>query len=111
MDKTIVADYSGETEGSKVKVYVRVRPMENLTDPIPESVFPKKEEQTFLIKKPDETGIEHKFKFDHIFWDSDDQSQIQTHVSSNLVDHVLQGYHACCFAYGQTGSGKTYRIN
>jgi hypothetical protein len=29
---------------------------------------------------------------------------------SYQVDHVLQGYNACCFAYGQTGSGKTYSM-
>ena len=26
------------------------------------------------------------------------------------VDHVLNGYNACCFAYGQTGSGKTHSM-
>lgn len=27
-----------------------------------------------------------------------------------LVQHVLQGFNACCFAYGQTGSGKSHTM-
>lgn len=29
---------------------------------------------------------------------------------SNLINKVVEGYHATIFAYGQTGSGKTFTM-
>ena len=51
------------------------------------------------------------FSFDHVFDEHTAQEEIfrQSRVPE-LVDAVLEGYHATIFAYGQTGSGMRYLI-
>eukprot|EP00762_Andalucia_godoyi_P006558 ANDGO_05025.mRNA.1 Kinesin-like protein KIN-4A len=54
--------------------------------------------------------VEREFGFDKIFDDDATQEAVFDHVCKPLVEHVFEGFNACCFAYGQTGSGKTYSI-
>lgn len=51
-----------------------------------------------------------EFVFDRIFEGTSSQDSVYDECVGPVVEHVLQGYNACCFAYGQTGSGKTYSM-
>ena len=51
-----------------------------------------------------------EFSFDKIFPHNTTQNTMFETVAQPIVEHMLNGYNACCFAYGQTGSGKTYSI-
>lgn len=64
----------------------------------------------FDPRVPDSERVEREFSFDKVFYDNATQHEVFDHVCKPLVDHVFEGFNACCFAYGQTGSGKTYSI-
>lgn len=51
---------------------------------------------------------EREFYFDDVLDTDTDQQTVFDAVAKPLVDHVFEGFNACCFAYGQTGAGKTY---
>ena len=51
-----------------------------------------------------------KFKFSHIFKDSDDQNIVFKKTAIPILDSVIEGYNGCIMAYGQTGTGKTHTI-
>lgn len=121
MEYATVTDYTnGNSENSKVKVFVRVRPNEDGSKLSPD-MFPKVEESqifqfsillsSYIFKgKPEQYGAEHMFQYDGIFWDDSQQDQIFDPIGIPMVEQVLNGFNCCCFAYGQTGSGKTYSI-
>ena len=50
------------------------------------------------------------FKYDFVFDENINQSQIYKYTSSNLIKQVIDGYNATIFAYGATGTGKTYTM-
>ena len=55
--------------------------------------------------------IDKRFKFDHIFDQSVTQEEVFKGVRMpQMLEGVLDGYHATVFAYGQTGSGKTFTM-
>jgi len=58
----------------------------------------------------DKKGISHRYVYDHIFPESNEQEHIFNTVATPLIESFLNGYNATLFAYGQTGSGKTYTI-
>ena len=101
---------SASAENSNVKVVVRIRPSENLQDDI-ETVFEFQADKPELltIKDPLSKGrSDHSFLFSKILLPETSQDQVFEAIARPLVNHVMQGFNACCFAYGQTGSGKTY---
>jgi Tfp pilus assembly pilus retraction ATPase PilT len=52
-----------------------------------------------------------KFNFDQVFTPEHSQSEVFEGLGiNNLIQKVVEGYHATIFAYGQTGSGKTYTM-
>jgi hypothetical protein len=51
-----------------------------------------------------------EFVFDSVLDEGATQAALHAVVGKPMVEHVLSGYHACCFAYGQTGSGKTFSM-
>ncbi|OLY83192.1 Kinesin-like protein KIF24 [Smittium mucronatum] len=53
---------------------------------------------------------EHRFYFDQVFGQNDDNSIVYQKSVSPLVTQIFNGGNATCFAYGQTGSGKTYTM-
>ncbi|XP_046733692.1 kinesin-like protein KIF13A isoform X1 [Silurus meridionalis] len=108
---------------TKVKVAVRVRPMNRREIELStKCVVEMEENQTILHPPPSNKGENRKqskvFAFDHCFW-SIDESNIPKYAGQEVVfrclgegilENAFQGYNACIFAYGQTGSGKSYSM-
>ncbi|XP_028908623.1 kinesin-like protein KIF13B [Ornithorhynchus anatinus] len=110
---------------SKVKVAVRVRPMNRREfDLQTKCVVDVDANRVILhpvntnLTKGDARGQPKVFAYDHCFWSMDENVQEkyagQDVVFQCLGEPVLQnafeGYNACIFAYGQTGSGKSYTM-
>ncbi|KAL4629764.1 kinesin-like protein KIF13A isoform X4 [Arapaima gigas] len=124
---------------SKVKVAVRVRPMNRRVEIElnTKCVVEMEDNQTVLHPPPSNGKGENSqdslttlcvsllwyfflqvFAFDHCFW-SMDESNITKYAGQEVVfkclgegilDNAFQGYNACIFAYGQTGSGKSFSM-
>ncbi|XP_051576127.1 kinesin-like protein KIF13A isoform X2 [Myxocyprinus asiaticus] len=109
---------------TKVKVAVRVRPMNRREIELStKCVVEMEENQTVLHPPPSNAKGENRkqpkvFAFDYCFW-SMDESNIPKYAGQEVVfkclgegilDNAFQGYNACIFAYGQTGSGKSFSM-
>ncbi|KAF4102706.1 hypothetical protein G5714_015589 [Onychostoma macrolepis] len=109
---------------TKVKVAVRVRPMNRREIELStKCVVEMEENQTILHPPPSNAKGESRkqskvFAFDHCFW-SMDESNIPKYAGQEVVfkclgegilENAFQGYNACIFAYGQTGSGKSFSM-
>ncbi|XP_041963180.1 kinesin-like protein KIF13A isoform X1 [Alosa sapidissima] len=109
---------------SKVKVAVRVRPMNRREIELStKCVVDMEENQTILHPPPSNSkGDSRKqskvFAFDHCFWSMDEsntlkyagQEMVFQCLGQGVLDNAFQGYNACIFAYGQTGSGKSFSM-
>ena len=93
-------------EKSRIKVFVRCRP---LTEEEAESgtcVAIDDKENTIKVKR---SAYHTKdFQFDGIFGFNSSQESIYQAVAKEALDDVFKGYHGTIFAYGQTGTGKTF---
>uniref|UniRef100_A0A8B9J4J3 Kinesin family member 13A n=1 Tax=Astyanax mexicanus TaxID=7994 RepID=A0A8B9J4J3_ASTMX len=99
---------------TKVKVAVRVRPMNRREIELStKCVLEMEENQTILHPPPSNV-----FAFDHCFWSMDEsnvpkyagQEVVFKCLGEGILQNAFQGYNACIFAYGQTGSGKSYSM-
>ncbi|KAF4076142.1 hypothetical protein AMELA_G00227030 [Ameiurus melas] len=109
---------------TKVKVAVRVRPMNRREMELStKCVVDMEENQTILLPPPSNTKGENRkqpkvFAFDHCFWSMDEcnipkyagQEVVFRCLGEGILENAFQGYNACIFAYGQTGSGKSYSM-
>ncbi|XP_057308656.1 kinesin-like protein KIF13A isoform X3 [Hydractinia symbiolongicarpus] len=103
---------------SKVKVAVRVRPLNKREIDIgTDVVIDMKEDQTFLKTPKNEKKSKRSFAFDHCFWSMDkndpkfsSQEYVFKCLGTDVLENAFNGYNACIFAYGQTGSGKSYTM-
>ncbi|KAM4705738.1 LOW QUALITY PROTEIN: kinesin-like protein KIF13A [Rhinophrynus dorsalis] len=110
---------------SKVKVAVRVRPMNRREmDLNTKCVVEMEGNQTVLQPPPanPKQGENRKppkvFAFDYCFWSMDEsntskyagQEAVFKCLGEGILDNAFQGYNACIFAYGQTGSGKSFSM-
>ncbi|XP_035277114.1 kinesin-like protein KIF13A isoform X6 [Anguilla anguilla] len=109
---------------SKVKVAVRVRPMNRRELELnTKCVVEMEENQTVLHPPPSNTKGENRkqtkvFAFDHCFWSMDEsnhtkyagQEVVFKCLGVGILENAFQGYNACIFAYGQTGSGKSFSM-
>ncbi|XP_072267742.1 kinesin-like protein KIF13A isoform X2 [Pyxicephalus adspersus] len=110
---------------SKVKVAVRVRPMNRRElDLNTKCIVEMEGNQTILQPPPANTkqGENRKppkvFAFDYCFWSMDEtntskyagQEEVFKCLGEGILDNAFQGYNACIFAYGQTGSGKSFSM-
>ncbi|XP_060705799.1 kinesin-like protein KIF13A isoform X4 [Hemiscyllium ocellatum] len=111
---------------SKVKVAVRVRPMNRRELELnTKCVVEMEENQTVLhpppcpnTSKADSRKGPKVFAFDHCFWSMDEtnkakyagQEVVFKCLGEGILENAFQGYNACIFAYGQTGSGKSFSM-
>ncbi|XP_034353235.1 kinesin-like protein KIF13B isoform X1 [Arvicanthis niloticus] len=110
---------------SKVKVAVRVRPMNRREiDLHTKCVVDVEANKVILnpvntnLSKGDARGQPKIFAYDHCFWSMDEsvrekyagQDDVFKCLGENILQNAFDGYNACIFAYGQTGSGKSYTM-
>src|SRR3989338_2395220 len=51
---------------------------------------------------------DQRFMFDRVFDEHTSQSEVFSGSAREVLDSVVEGYHATVFAYGATSSGKTH---
>ncbi|XP_074539167.1 kinesin-like protein KIF13A isoform X6 [Halichoeres trimaculatus] len=109
---------------TKVKVAVRVRPMNRREIELnTKCVVDMEDNQTVLHPPPSNGKGENRkqskvFAFDHCFWSMDEsnvpkyagQEVVFKCLGEGILENAFQGYNACIFAYGQTGSGKSFSM-
>ncbi|XP_047404346.1 LOW QUALITY PROTEIN: kinesin-like protein KIF13B [Sciurus carolinensis] len=110
---------------SKVKVAVRVRPMNRREiDLHTKCVVDVDANKVILnpvntnLSKGDARSQPKVFAYDHCFWSMDEsvqekyagQDDVFKCLGENILQNAFDGYNACIFAYGQTGSGKSYTM-
>ncbi|XP_068792970.1 kinesin-like protein KIF13B isoform X2 [Struthio camelus] len=110
---------------SKVKVAVRVRPMNRRElDLHTKCVVDVDANKVILhpvntnLSKGDARTQPKVFAYDHCFWSMDESVQekyagqdvVFKCLGENILQNAFEGYNACIFAYGQTGSGKSYTM-
>ncbi|XP_069584492.1 kinesin-like protein KIF13B isoform X1 [Ranitomeya imitator] len=110
---------------SKVKVAVRIRPMNKREfDLHTKCVVDVEKDQVVLypsnanLSKGDARNQPKVFAYDHCFWSMDEsvtekfagQDVVFQCLGENILQNAFEGYNACIFAYGQTGSGKSYTM-
>ncbi|XP_041520316.1 kinesin-like protein KIF13B isoform X2 [Microtus oregoni] len=112
-------------DDSKVKVAVRVRPMNRREiDLHTKCVVDVEANKVILnpvntnLSKGDARSQPKIFAYDHCFWSMDEsvrekyagQDDVFKCLGENILQNAFDGYNACIFAYGQTGSGKSYTM-
>ncbi|XP_061809864.1 kinesin-like protein KIF13A isoform X1 [Nerophis lumbriciformis] len=110
---------------TKVKVAVRVRPMNRREMELnTKCVVDMEDNQTLLHPPPSNAKGDNSrkqakvFAFDHCFWSMDEsnvpkyagQEVVFKCLGEGILENAFQGYNACIFAYGQTGSGKSFSM-
>nr|XP_055202167.1 kinesin-like protein KIF13B [Nyctereutes procyonoides] len=110
---------------SKVKVAVRIRPMNRREiDLHTKCVVDVDANKVILspvntnLSKGDVRSQPKVFAYDHCFWSMDEsvrekyagQDDVFKCLGENILQNAFDGYNACIFAYGQTGSGKSYTM-
>jgi kinesin family protein 5 len=93
-----------ESSKMRLKVLVRLRPT---PEGYPSLVH---SDHRVLYMKDPLRGHSSEFVFDNVFGPDAKQDAVFAEAGMPLVEHVMQGYNACCMAYGHTGSGKTYSM-
>lgn len=99
----VVSNYTPVADSeSNIKVFVRIRPNEDSSDPS-EVLHVAEEEDVrkLVIKDPDSSNRKYgevSFQFDKIFWTDVEQAEIFRTVCQPQIDQVLNGYNCCCFA-------------
>ncbi|XP_055988359.1 kinesin-like protein KIF13A isoform X2 [Sorex fumeus] len=110
--------------GTKVKVAVRVRPLNRRELELnTKCVVEMEGNQTVLHPPPSNTKQGERkppkvFAFDYCFWSMDEsnttkyagQEVVFKCLGEGILEKAFQGYNACIFAYGQTGSGKSFSM-
>ncbi|OAY59304.1 kinesin-like protein KIN-8A [Manihot esculenta] len=119
MEKLEAVSEKNEATGSRILVFVRLRPM-----------FKKEREAGLrccvkIVNRKDVYLTEfanendylrlkrlcgRHFTFDASFSDSTSQQEVYSTTTAELVEAVLQGRNGSVFCYGATGAGKTYTM-
>ncbi|XP_042435924.1 kinesin-like protein KIN-8A [Zingiber officinale] len=110
---------SREGGGSRINVFVRLRPMAKKEKDAGSRCCVKivNRKDVYLTEFASETDYlrlkrvrGRHFCFDASFPDSTSQQEVYTTTTSDLVEGVLQGRNGSVFCYGATGAGKTYTM-
>eukprot|EP01080_Neovahlkampfia_damariscottae_P005479 gene5479-9297_t len=115
--KSDLKSSSKKSNLSKICVAVRKRPLNSMElKKGAIDIVPVKNEVSLVVSEPkqklDLTKYieQHKFMFDEVFTELDDNEVIYQRTAQPLVYHVFNGGNATIFAYGQTSSGKTHTM-
>ncbi|TID21218.1 hypothetical protein CANINC_003498 [Pichia inconspicua] len=95
--------FSENTEGSRIIVSVRPRPLGPHEDAF--SLW-SIDHDTASISHP-ELGT---FQYDHVFSTFDDNRKVFEVCAAPIIEKCLNGFNSTIFAYGMTGSGKTHSM-
>ncbi|KAJ8798500.1 hypothetical protein J1605_016645 [Eschrichtius robustus] len=110
---------------SKVKVAVRIRPMNRRESDLHTRCVVDVDANKIILNpvntnlsKGDARSQPKVFAYDHCFWSMDEsvrekyagQDDVFKCLGENILQNAFDGYNACIFAYGQTGSGKSYTM-
>lgn len=95
------------TQGTRVQVAVRVRPL-NRSDAADDAIVILSDPVDPCSIVIDDNRRGRTFSFDHVFFGN--QTEVYNGVGKPLLQEAYKGFNTCLFAYGQTGSGKTYSI-
>lgn len=102
---------------SKVKVAVRVRPLNRRELDIGTNVIVDMDNNQTILLPTSTQKTPRTFAFDHCFWTMDEknpkfagQETVFAALGVDVLNSAFEGYNACIFAYGQTGSGKSYTM-
>ncbi|RWW76135.1 hypothetical protein BHE74_00015801 [Ensete ventricosum] len=114
-----VAAESREAPGSRILVFVRLRPMAKKEKDAGSRCCVKivNRKDVYLTEFASETDYlrlkrvrGRHFCFDSSFPDSTPQQEVYATTTADLVEGVLQGRNGSVFCYGATGAGKTYTM-
>ncbi|RRT73386.1 hypothetical protein B296_00004453 [Ensete ventricosum] len=115
----VVAAESREAPGSRILVFVRLRPMAKKEKDAGSRCCVKivNRKDVYLTEFASETDYlrlkrvrGRHFCFDSSFPDSTPQQEVYATTTADLVEGVLQGRNGSVFCYGATGAGKTYTM-
>eukprot|EP00731_Ephydatia_muelleri_P010946 Em0005g1532a len=102
---------------SKVKVAVRVRPLNKRELDIGTNIVVDMDNNQTILLPTSTQKTQRTFAFDHCFWTVDEknpkfagQEVVFAALGVDVLNSAFEGYNACIFAYGQTGSGKSYTM-
>ncbi|XP_039119361.1 LOW QUALITY PROTEIN: kinesin-like protein KIN-8A [Dioscorea cayenensis subsp. rotundata] len=108
-----------ESGGSRILVFVRLRPMAKKEKEAGSRSCVKivNRKDVYLTEFASETDYlrlkrlrGRHFCFDAAFSDSTTQQEVYATTTAELVEGVLQGRNGSVFCYGATGAGKTYTM-
>lgn len=100
-----------EEPKTNINVFIRARP-QRATSSCIDSI--EKDDKSINCKHVSDSVKKdfevRKFKFSHVFRESDNQEIVFKKTAIPILDSVIEGYNGCIMAYGQTGTGKTHTI-
>ncbi|XP_078429160.1 ATP binding microtubule motor family protein [Wolffia australiana] len=112
-------DAISELPGSRIMVYVRLRPMARKEKEAGSRSCVKivNRQEIYLTEFASDADYlrlkrlrGRHFSFDASFPESTSQQEVYATTAAELVDGVLQGRNGSVFCYGATGAGKTYTM-
>jgi hypothetical protein len=105
--KSLTVQPSDEDSTSFVKVYLRIRPL-NDREETDKSVISWQFNKTQIRSTH---GALRTTTFDRILPPEVSQKETYDEIGQQLIVKCMEGYNSTIFAYGQTGSGKTFSMS
>eukprot|EP00163_Fabomonas_tropica_P001113 TRINITY_DN10842_c0_g1_i1.p1 TRINITY_DN10842_c0_g1~~TRINITY_DN10842_c0_g1_i1.p1 ORF type:complete len:946 (-),score=206.20 TRINITY_DN10842_c0_g1_i1:49-2886(-) len=100
-----------QMQSANVRVVARIRPPPTGSSGSCIRVNDDGSSGGLMIRDPNtKNDVDREFSLDRVFGPKTTQFALYDELVNPCVEHVLEGFHSCCFAYGQTGSGKTYSM-
>ncbi|XP_069112936.1 kinesin-like protein KIF15, partial [Argopecten irradians] len=95
------------SDGDAIKVFVRIRPSDQMDSGNPQSVDVDQSGRAIIVHTKPQDKV---FTFDEVLNIHAQQEALFSAVAKSLIESCVSGYNGTIFAYGQTGSGKTFTM-